>query len=239
MLTIIRDITPCNVLQTARKQGDFLLVGLHGDEDITERRGPHLPLMDLHERSLSVLACKYVDEVVIGAPPPSAKPKAASRRPTIKVYSAPLSVPACKNMTRWSQVHAAAPRASLTSPGGLKHRPKVWCASGPETQLMVSWGPFHILRRSAEQPALCPGGTWLTMLCMCCLLGHGLELLLTQSHGGCRCWHALLAAIMVPGIGCVAHLFCRATGGLSLLKMHTPGEQLPVQARRWRFLRTC
>jgi ethanolamine-phosphate cytidylyltransferase len=55
------------VLQTARKQGDFLLVGLHGDEDITERRGPHLPLMDLHERSLSVLACKYVDEVVIGA----------------------------------------------------------------------------------------------------------------------------------------------------------------------------
>ncbi len=42
-------------------------MGLHGDEDITERRGPHLPLMDLHERSLSVLACKYVDEVVIGA----------------------------------------------------------------------------------------------------------------------------------------------------------------------------
>ena len=60
-------ITCFDTLQTARKQGDFLLVGLHGDEDITERRGPHLPLMDLHERSLSVLACKYVDEVVIGA----------------------------------------------------------------------------------------------------------------------------------------------------------------------------
>jgi glycerol-3-phosphate cytidylyltransferase-like family protein len=42
-------------------------VGLHSDEDITERRGPHLPLMDVHERSLSVLACKYVDEVIIGA----------------------------------------------------------------------------------------------------------------------------------------------------------------------------
>ena len=53
--------------QLAKAQGDFLLVGLHSDEDITERRGTHLPLMDLHERSLSVLACSCVDEVVIGA----------------------------------------------------------------------------------------------------------------------------------------------------------------------------
>lgn len=53
--------------QCARKEGDFLLVGLHSDEDVQARRGPHLPLMDLHERSLSVLACKYVDEVIIGA----------------------------------------------------------------------------------------------------------------------------------------------------------------------------
>lgn len=58
-------------LQLAQQQGDFLLVGLHADEDISEQRGRHLPLMDLHERSLSVLACKYVDEVVIGARLPS------------------------------------------------------------------------------------------------------------------------------------------------------------------------
>lgn len=57
-------------LQCARKEGDFLLVGLHCDEDVTDRRGPHLPLMDLHERALSVLACKYVDEVIIGAAVP-------------------------------------------------------------------------------------------------------------------------------------------------------------------------
>lgn len=31
-------------------------------------RGPHRPIMNLHERSLSVLACRYVDEVIIGAP---------------------------------------------------------------------------------------------------------------------------------------------------------------------------
>lgn len=53
-------------MQKAKAQGDFLLVGLHTDEDVSERRGPHLPIMDLHERCLSVLACKYVDEVIIG-----------------------------------------------------------------------------------------------------------------------------------------------------------------------------
>ena len=53
-------------MQKAKQQGDFLLVGVHTDEDVQERRGPHLPIMDLHERSLSVLACKYVDEVIIG-----------------------------------------------------------------------------------------------------------------------------------------------------------------------------
>ena len=52
--------------QKAKEQGDFLLVGLHTDEDVSERRGLHLPIMDLHERCLSVLACKYVDEVIIG-----------------------------------------------------------------------------------------------------------------------------------------------------------------------------
>ena len=53
-------------MQLAREQGDFLLVGLHTDDDVMERRGAHLPIMDLHERSLSVLACRYVNEVIIG-----------------------------------------------------------------------------------------------------------------------------------------------------------------------------
>ena len=54
------------MVQKAKQQGDFLLVGLHTDEDVSERRGLHLPIMDLHERCLSVLACKYVDEAIIG-----------------------------------------------------------------------------------------------------------------------------------------------------------------------------
>lgn len=57
------------MVQKAKEQGDFLLVGLHTDEDVSERRGLHLPIMDLHERCLSVLACKYVDEVIIGGRP--------------------------------------------------------------------------------------------------------------------------------------------------------------------------
>ncbi|KAK9832648.1 hypothetical protein WJX81_006957 [Elliptochloris bilobata] len=56
------------ILKAARAAGDFLLVGLHSDEDVRDRRGPHLPIMDLHERALSVLACCHVNEVIIGAP---------------------------------------------------------------------------------------------------------------------------------------------------------------------------
>ncbi|WIA32122.1 hypothetical protein OEZ86_002973 [Tetradesmus obliquus] len=56
------------ILELAKQQGDFLLVGLHTDEDVEARRGPHTPIMNVHERALSVLACRYVDEVIIGAP---------------------------------------------------------------------------------------------------------------------------------------------------------------------------
>ncbi len=49
---------PTRPPQAAKAQGDFLLVGLHTDEEVQARRGPHLPIMNLHERSLSVLSCK-------------------------------------------------------------------------------------------------------------------------------------------------------------------------------------
>ncbi|WOL18022.1 hypothetical protein Cni_G26815 [Canna indica] len=56
------------ILRLARELGDFLLVGIHTDQTISSTRGAHRPIMRLHERSLSVLACRYVDEVIIGAP---------------------------------------------------------------------------------------------------------------------------------------------------------------------------
>ncbi|OMO68582.1 hypothetical protein CCACVL1_19898 [Corchorus capsularis] len=77
------------ILRVARELGDFLLVGIHNDQTVSSlygatpnslsrqpplrflqcaKRGVHRPIMNLHERSLSVLACRYVDEVIIGAP---------------------------------------------------------------------------------------------------------------------------------------------------------------------------
>ncbi|KAJ1522227.1 hypothetical protein ONE63_002535 [Megalurothrips usitatus] len=55
-------------LEQASKLGDFLIVGLHTDTVVNKYKGSNQPIMNLHERSLSVLACKYVSEVVIGAP---------------------------------------------------------------------------------------------------------------------------------------------------------------------------
>lgn len=44
------------------------MVGLYPDEVITMYKGSKYPIMTLQERLLSVLACKYVDDVLIGAP---------------------------------------------------------------------------------------------------------------------------------------------------------------------------
>jgi len=43
-------------------------VGLHTDPVVNAYKGRNYPIMNIHERVLSVLACKYVSEVVIGAP---------------------------------------------------------------------------------------------------------------------------------------------------------------------------
>lgn len=55
-------------LEKVKKEGDYLIVGLHTDPVVNRYKGANYPIMNVHERTLSVLACKYVDEVVIGAP---------------------------------------------------------------------------------------------------------------------------------------------------------------------------
>ncbi|XP_055382017.1 ethanolamine-phosphate cytidylyltransferase isoform X1 [Condylostylus longicornis] len=55
-------------LEKAKQYGDYLIVGLHTDPVVNRYKGSNYPIMNLHERTLSVLACKYVNEVVIGAP---------------------------------------------------------------------------------------------------------------------------------------------------------------------------
>jgi len=56
------------ILKKAREACDFLIVGIHDDETVNEHKGSNYPIMSLQERVLSVLAMKYVDEIIIGAP---------------------------------------------------------------------------------------------------------------------------------------------------------------------------
>lgn len=45
-------------LEQARKHGDYLIVGLHTDPVVNKYKGSNYPIMNIHERVLSVLACK-------------------------------------------------------------------------------------------------------------------------------------------------------------------------------------
>ena len=45
-----------------------MIVGVHSDELVNRHRGGNLPIMNMNERILSVLGCKYVDDVLLDAP---------------------------------------------------------------------------------------------------------------------------------------------------------------------------
>ena len=71
-------------LEECKKLGSYLIVGIHTDPIVNRYKGSNFPIMNLHERTLSVLAYRLpilrilhtynvihlrcVDEVVIGAP---------------------------------------------------------------------------------------------------------------------------------------------------------------------------
>lgn len=46
--------------------GDFVFVGVYVDVEVRARRGVEYSVLNEKERALSVLVCRYVDEVVIG-----------------------------------------------------------------------------------------------------------------------------------------------------------------------------
>ena len=55
-----------------KKAGDYgpvyVVAGVHSDEVINEWKGVNYPIMNMYERGLCVLQCKYIDAVVFGAP---------------------------------------------------------------------------------------------------------------------------------------------------------------------------
>lgn len=55
-------------LEEAKKLGDFLYVGLWDDEMVSYYKGDSFPVVSIQERILMALACKHVDDIVIGAP---------------------------------------------------------------------------------------------------------------------------------------------------------------------------
>jgi hypothetical protein len=130
------------ILKAARALGDFLLVGLHPDSVITAHRGTHHPIMNLHERSLSVLACRYVDEVIIGAPWEVTKdlvrqttaPCCGSTRPLLrKGLRADLHLPLLlySNSSivarRWPCVSVPAPHVTKLGPQWQSSCGAAWC----------------------------------------------------------------------------------------------------------------
>tara|TARA_Y100001973_G_C5193476_1_gene332544 strand:- start:528 stop:947 length:420 start_codon:yes stop_codon:yes gene_type:complete len=55
-----------NLIKRAKSLGDYLIVGVHSDEDIgLYKRKPIIPQKDRYE---IVRSCRYVDEVLEGAP---------------------------------------------------------------------------------------------------------------------------------------------------------------------------
>ena len=56
------------ILKAAKQLGDYLLVGIDNDAKVNRHRGLNFPIMNIQERTLSVLQCKYVDDVIIDPP---------------------------------------------------------------------------------------------------------------------------------------------------------------------------
>ena len=49
-------------------QNAYVIVGVYNDDLVNHMRGSNLPIMNMYERVLSVLGCRYVDDVLIDAP---------------------------------------------------------------------------------------------------------------------------------------------------------------------------
>lgn len=55
-------------LEKAKKMGDYLIVGLYDDQTVRTVKGNPFPVTHLMDRALTVLAMKYTDDVIMGAP---------------------------------------------------------------------------------------------------------------------------------------------------------------------------
>ena len=47
-----------DIMRKAREMGDYLVVGVFGDDIVNRHRGLNYPILNLNERVLSVMGCK-------------------------------------------------------------------------------------------------------------------------------------------------------------------------------------
>ena len=66
-------------LETARQQGDALLVGVNGDGGVRQLKGPDRPVTSEHDRAAVLAALESVDGVCIFAEPTATRFLAAAR----------------------------------------------------------------------------------------------------------------------------------------------------------------
>ena len=55
-------------LKKAKESGDFVYVGVYDDLTVNKRKGKYHPVLNINERCLNLLALRYVDDVIFGAP---------------------------------------------------------------------------------------------------------------------------------------------------------------------------
>lgn len=58
------------LLKKARELGTYLIVGVFSDDVVSKHKGGNgvWPIMNMYERALGALSCRYVDEVLLNAP---------------------------------------------------------------------------------------------------------------------------------------------------------------------------
>lgn len=73
-------------LRDAKAKGSYLIVNVYDDSTVNELGGPGTPYMKLYERALTVMGCRYVDEVVLGGDRGRISPEIKSMYKNIEVH---------------------------------------------------------------------------------------------------------------------------------------------------------
>mmetsp|Transcript_1996 Transcript_1996/g.3032 ORF Transcript_1996/g.3032 Transcript_1996/m.3032 type:complete len:294 (+) Transcript_1996:2-883(+) len=104
------------ILKEAKQRGDYLIVGIHSDATVNRQRGYNMPVMNLHERVLSVLGCRFVDDVLIDAPFTITRDMIASLGISEVVHGSKSDFDGNENLERYAVAKEAGVFKTIDSP---------------------------------------------------------------------------------------------------------------------------